>query len=113
MKIENDHTRLGDRYEVAKAALTDMGRPDLAERLVSPLVLLMAGCTAVSWRAPAWPDPDEEILFRRAAALASLSTEYDERGVFCESCIRATNRPDCALVTRTEFLARKSCEAAS
>ena len=108
-----DSTQLAHRVGITRAALTDMGRPDLADCIVGADELLAAGRSDVCWRGPSWPDPDDEILLRRGAALASLSTGFDEQSVFCEQCIRATNRPDCTRVTRSQFLAHNPCDFSS
>jgi hypothetical protein len=104
------------RVSTTRAALADMGRPDLADRVIDAEQIRAKYPDheepPVSWlgRLP-WeePDVDEEIMFRRAAALASLAEGYDAQNVYCERCIRALKDPGCHLVTRRQFLAHESC----
>lgn len=109
-----DDTQLHHRVGVTRAALLDMGRDDLAERIWDADVTIEGGSTAVTWWAV--PSGDDRVLLFRAAAIASLSTGFDHRSLPCETCVRALvpnyNCPD--KVTRSEFVARsKMCDAHS
>jgi len=103
-----------NRVAITRAALADMGRSDLADLVIS---------AAYSREAfPSNPDPPlywtglrvipvaDEVLLRRAAAIASLSDGYDSPNVFCEPCIiERTFGQLCGLVTRRQFLNHEPC----
>ena len=111
------------RVEMAIAALLEAGRPDLADRLIPADEVRVKypdmDEPPICWWKPSsfvfnadGPTPEyveDEILFRRAAAIAVLSDGYDGRDLHCEACIRNTSDPGCTRVTRSEFLAHIPC----
>lgn len=103
------------RIATTRAALVDMARPDLAERVVDVDRVRDAyphlDELPVCWTNPffAEVDHEDEILFRRAASIASLAEGFDEQTMHCEPCIRERKDPGCTFVTRTDFLAHRPC----
>lgn len=98
------------RVSTTRAALLDMGRPDLAERLHPQGSPSNSSERAVSWLYTS--NRQDAVLLFRAAAIASLAEGYDAKNMPCEPCVLIASdgfKPDCERVTRREFLAHQSC----
>lgn len=103
------------RIATTRAALLDMGRDDLASRVIDADRIRRKypdrAEPPVSWYNDLSVEAhhDDEILFRRAAAIASLAEGHDEQNYYCEPCVRVRKDPGCTFVTRREFLAHQPC----
>lgn len=97
------------RISIARAALTDMGRPDLAAAIFDaaerPQDYIESGNDIVwDWR----QSPNDSALILRAGAIAHIATDDPDSTSRCERCCRAHD-DRCLLITSRQLLDGVDC----
>lgn len=98
------------RPSFARAALLDMGRPDLACR-IEDYMLEFEGKMLVAYELDLSDSSETCILLAQAAALAECSLgDPHQPSWICRSCWTLPTEWDCHRVTAREFVAAQRCD---